>query len=131
MSFLVEMRSEIDEWRSCGAFRHGVGYRSNVFRGRRAGPTGERADIDRAFYVQVRYPHGERWETVAVAAHRGVAASLAGGMYRDLRDDAGRAPVQVRIASDELLRRGGGEPAVREAAADLWQRAQAAARGNP
>jgi len=51
-------------------------------------------------------------------------------MYRDLRDDAGRAPMQVRIASDELLRRAGGEAAVREAAADLWQRAQATARGN-
>jgi hypothetical protein len=87
--------------------------------------------IDRAFYVQVRYPHGQKWETVAVSAHRGTAASLAGGMYRDLRDDAGRAPVQVRIASDELLRRAGGDAAVGEAAADLWQRAQAAARGNP
>jgi hypothetical protein len=88
-------------------------------------------EIDRAFYVQVRYPHGERWETVAVSAHRGVAATLAGGMYRDLRDDAGRSPVQVRIASDEKLRRGGGEAAVRQAAADLWERAQATARGDP
>ena len=87
--------------------------------------------IDRAFYVQVRYPHGQRWETVAVSAHRGTAANLAGGMYRDLRDDAGRAPVQVRIASDERLRRAGGEAAVQEAAADLWKRAQASARGNP
>ncbi|HEX5249191.1 MAG TPA: hypothetical protein VFW14_05970 [Gaiellales bacterium] len=66
-----------------------------------------------------------------MSAHRGTAASLAGGMYRDLRDDAGRAPVQVRIASDELLRRAGGDAAVRAAAAELWQRAQAAARGNP
>ena len=87
--------------------------------------------IDRAFYVQVRYPHGQRWETVAVSAHRGTAASLAGGMYRDLRDAAGRAPMQVRIASDELLRRAGGEAAVRESAADLWRRARATARGNP
>lgn len=88
-------------------------------------------DIDRAFYVQVRYPRGQRWETVAVSAHRGTAASLAGSMYRDLRDVAGRPPVQVRIASDELLRRAGGEAAVRDAAADLWRRAQATARGNP
>jgi hypothetical protein len=79
----------------------------------------------------VRYPHGERWETVAVSAHRGVAATLAGGMYRDLRDDAGRSPVQVRIASDEKLRRAGGETAVRQAAADLWARAQATARADP
>jgi hypothetical protein len=88
-------------------------------------------DIDRAFHVQVRYPHGERWETVAVSAHRGVAASLAGDMYRDLRDDAGRSPVQVRIASDQKLRQAGGDGAVRQAAADLWQRAQATARGDP
>ncbi len=88
-------------------------------------------DIDSAFYVQVRYPHGERWETVAVSAHKGVAASLAGDMYRDLRDDAGRSPVQVRIASDEKLRRAGGEAALREAAADLWGRAQATARSDP
>lgn len=81
--------------------------------------------------MQVRYPHGQRWETVAVSVHRGTAASLAGGVYRDLRDKAGRAPMQVRIASDELLRRAGGEAAVREATADLWRRAQAAARGNP
>jgi hypothetical protein len=85
--------------------------------------------IDRAFYVQVRYPHGERWETVAVSAHRGMAANLAGGMYRDLRDDAGRSPVQVRIASDAMLRRAGGDAAVNAAAADLWRRAQATARG--
>ena len=90
-----------------------------------------RRDIERAFYVQVRYPQGQRWETVALSAHRGTAASLAGGMYRDLRDEAGRAPVQVRIASDELLRRAGGDAAVREAAADLWRRAQATARGIP
>jgi hypothetical protein len=66
-----------------------------------------------------------------VSAHRGVAASLAGDMYRDLRDDAGRSPVQVRIASNEKLRRAGGEVAVRQAATDLWERARAAARSDP
>jgi hypothetical protein len=105
----------------------GVGFSRSRLRTVNAGEW----EIDRAFYVQVRYPHGERWETVAVSAHRGVAASLAGGMYRDLRDDAGRSPVQVRIASDEKLRRDGGETAVRQAAADLWERAQATARGDP
>lgn len=76
----------------------------------------------------MRYPHAERWETVAVSATRGVAASLAGDMYRDLRNDAGQSPGQIRIASDELLRREGGDDAVRRAAADLWHRAQAASR---
>lgn len=99
--------------------------------GRPRGSTRGERDIDRAFYVQVRYPHGERWETVAVSAHRGVAASLAGDMYRDLRDAAGRSPMQVRIASDEKLRRAGGEAAVLQAATDLWDRARATARADP
>ncbi len=85
--------------------------------------------IERGFYVQVRYPHAERWDTVAVSATRGVAAQLAGGMYRDLRNAAGQSPGQVRIASDDLLRREGGDAAVQRAAADLWRRAQAASRG--
>jgi hypothetical protein len=51
-------------------------------------------------------------------------------MYRDLRDDAGRSPVQVRIASDVMLRRAGGEAAVRQAGADLWRRARATARSD-
>jgi hypothetical protein len=84
--------------------------------------------IERGFYVQVRYPHAQRWETVAVSATRGVAAKLAGDMYRDLRNDAGQSPVQVRIASDELLRREGGDQAIRDSAAQLWQRAQAVSR---
>jgi hypothetical protein len=87
--------------------------------------------IERGFYVQVRYPHADRWETVAVSAARGLAASMAGDMYRDLRNGAGQAPSQVRIASDELLRREGGDASVRRAAADLWQRAQAASRDEP
>jgi len=87
--------------------------------------------IERGFYVQVRYPHAERWETVAVSAARGVAAKLAGDMYRDLRNEAGQSPGQVRIASDDLLRREGGEAAVQRAAADLWRRAQSTAREMP
>ncbi len=87
--------------------------------------------IERGFYVQVRYPHADRWETVAVSAARGIAASMAGGMYRDLRNAAGQAPVQVRIASDDLLRREGGDAAVRRAATDLWQRARATSRDEP
>jgi hypothetical protein len=57
-----------------------------------------------------------------------VAAALAGDMYRDLRNDSGQSPVQVRIASDELLRREGGDAAVRRAAEELWRRAQAVSR---
>jgi hypothetical protein len=96
---------------------------------RRATVFAEGRTIERGFYVQVRYPHAERWDTVAVSATRGVAAQLAGGMYRDLRNAAGQSPGQVRIASDDLLRREGGDVAVQRAAADLWRRAQAASRG--
>ena len=62
--------------------------------------------------------------TVAVSAARGVAAKLAGDVYRELRNEAGESPTQIRIASDELLRREAGEDAVRRAAADLWRRAR-------
>ena len=60
-----------------------------------------------------------------------IAAKLAGDMYRDLRNEAGQSPVQVRIASDDLLRREGGDAAVHRAATDLWQRARATSRDEP
>jgi hypothetical protein len=91
----------------------------------RAGQLPKGRDMERGFYVQVRYPHAQRWETVAVSATRGVAAGLAGDMYRDLRNDVGQSPVQVRIASHELLHREGGDTAIRDAAEELWRRAQA------
>ena len=63
---------------------------------------------------------GRRWRCRRRAA---IAAKLAGDMYRDLRNEAGQSPGQVRIASDDLLRREGGDAAVQRAAADLWRRA--------
>ena len=69
--------------------------------------------------MQVRYPRADRWVTVAVSAVRRVAAKQAGDVYRELRNEAGEAPTQVRIASDELLRREAGEDGVRRAATDL------------
>jgi hypothetical protein len=84
--------------------------------------------LERGFYVQVRYPHSRAWETVAVSGTRGVAAKLAGGMYRDLRNDTGQSPVQVRIASDERLRHEGGDAAIQDAAEEIWRRAQAVSR---
>ena len=72
--------------------------------------------------MQVRYPRADRWVTVAVSAVRRVAAKQAGDIYRELRNEAGESPTQVRIASDELLRREAGEDGVRRAATDLWQR---------
>jgi hypothetical protein len=112
----------------CQDFLAEMGLRCRFWRPRRAAVLRRARTIERGFYVQVRYPHALRWETVAVSATRGVAAQLAGGMYRDLRNDAGQSPVQIRIASDELLRREGGDGAVRRAAEELWQRAQAVSR---
>jgi hypothetical protein len=66
--------------------------------------------------VQVRYPRADRWVTVAVSAVRTVAAKQAGDVYRELRNEAGESPTQVRIASAELL--------LREAGADGVQRPQ-------
>ena len=57
--------------------------------------------------------------TVAVSAARRVAAKQAGDVYRELRNEAGESPTQVRIASDELLRREAGEAGVRQAAREL------------
>jgi len=71
------------------------------------------------FYVQVRYPRADRWVTVAVSAARRLAAKQAGDVYRELRNEAGEAPTQVRIASDELLRREAGEDGMRRAAKEL------------
>lgn len=76
--------------------------------------------------MQVRYPRAEQWVTVAVSGTRGIAARLAGDMYRDLRNEQGASPVQVRIVSDESLRRAGGEAAVKAVAADLWRGAKRA-----
>ena len=54
--------------------------------------------------------------TVAVSAARRLAAKQAGDVYRELRNEAGQSPTQVRIASDELLRREAREDGVRRAA---------------
>jgi hypothetical protein len=86
---------------------------------------------NRGFYVQVRYPRAERWLTVAVSSEREVAARLAGDMYRNLRNDVGDSPVQIRIAPEPKLRREGGDDAINEAAADLWRRAQSQAWPDP
>jgi hypothetical protein len=59
--------------------------------------------------VQVRYPRADRWVTVAVSAARRAAAKQAGDVYRELRNEAGESPTQVRIASDEMLRREAGQ----------------------
>jgi hypothetical protein len=71
------------------------------------------------FYVQVRYPRGERWIAVAVAGDRRLAASLAAGAYQNLADGHGRTPNGVRIISARELEVEGGSGAVDRAARDI------------
>src|SRR4029077_1548217 len=70
-------------------------------------------------YVQVRYPDGGRWVTVAVSDTRAGAASLAADAYRERRNPQGETPMQVRIVSAAQLAREGGEHELRIADAEL------------
>jgi hypothetical protein len=70
-------------------------------------------------YVQVRYPQGGRWVTVAVSDTRTGAARVAANAYRERHDPRGQAPTQVRIAGAAQLVREGGEEELRIADADL------------
>jgi hypothetical protein len=70
-------------------------------------------------YVQVRYPQGGRWVTVAVSDTRSSAAKTAAEAYRERRDPRGEAPSQVRIVSAAQLEREGGEQELRIAEVEL------------
>jgi hypothetical protein len=70
-------------------------------------------------YVQVRYPQGGRWVTVAVSDTRESAATVAANAYRERHDPRGQAPSQVRIVSSAQLVREGGEHELRIADAEL------------
>ena len=70
-------------------------------------------------YVQVRYPQGGRWVTVAVSETRNSAATVAANAYRERHDPRGQVPCQVRIVSAAQLVREGGEQELRIADAEL------------
>jgi hypothetical protein len=70
-------------------------------------------------YVQVRYPHGGRWVTVAVSDSRTSAARIAANTYRERHDPQGQTPSQVRVVSAAQLVREGGEQELRIAEAEL------------
>ncbi len=71
------------------------------------------------YYVQLRYPQGGRWVTVAVSDTRTSAATVAANAYRERNDPQGQAPSQVRIVSADQLVREGGEHELRIADAEL------------
>jgi hypothetical protein len=75
---------------------------------------------DDGHYVQVRYPHGERWLAVVnMVETRRAAARIAGDVYADRLDASGRAPTQVRVITTSNLMREGGQAAVDRAVADI------------
>ena len=75
--------------------------------------------MDMGHYVQVRYPDGGRWVTVAVSDTRNSAATVAANAYRERLDPRGQAASQVRIVSSAQLVREGGEQELRIADAEL------------
>jgi len=85
----------------------------------------ERADAIHAMgnYVQVRYPHGRRWVAVAVSDTREAVTRIAADAYRNLANDRGETPRQVRVVSATQLRREGGYQAIVIAEADIVSRA--------
>jgi len=80
--------------------------------------------VTEGFYVQVRYPQGQRWMTVAVSDHRPTASTAAAEAYRDLRNARGDAPRQVRVISATQFVRESGRRAVKSADAELVKRAE-------
>jgi hypothetical protein len=75
------------------------------------------------FFVQLRFPMGDRWVTVAVADSRRVAAAYAGAAYRHARSDDGYHADCVRIVSEDELRAVSGLTGVREARAVVAEQA--------
>jgi len=76
----------------------------------------------------VRYPLDRRWVTVAVSDTRKVAASVGADAYRNLQNERGHVPTQVRIVSAAQLRREHGHQAVQTANADMARSAEASTR---
>lgn len=80
-------------------------------------------------YVQVRYPQGGRWVTVAVTDTRASAARSAADPYRERHNPRGQAPTQVRIVSAAQLVREGGEEEIRIADSELISGARTESSG--
>jgi hypothetical protein len=78
---------------------------------------------DQGFYVQVRYPAGERWVAVAASQDRRTAIQLGARAYRDRPDQRGKNANGVRVVSVEDLQIEGGDEAVSRAALDIWEQA--------
>jgi hypothetical protein len=91
------------------------------------GPHGQQrrgATIDDLYYVQVHYPRGRQWVTVAMAETRETASKLAANAFFGLRNGRGDTPRTCRVASGAQLVREGGQREIRHADAEIARRPQ-------
>jgi hypothetical protein len=80
--------------------------------------------MNEMYYVQVRYPGGNRWVAGAVSDDRREAARLVPEVFRYLKNDRGCAPTETRIVTNSDLIVEGGEDALERARGDLRERRQ-------
>jgi len=75
------------------------------------------------FYVQVRYPRGERWVTISCEEARRDAAQRAALAFPEVVNADGEHAMQVRIIAAADARARGGQAAIDRAHEDLLWRA--------
>lgn len=81
--------------------------------------------IPEDYYVQVRYPQGRRWVTVAISEIRRDAAKLAADAYRYRLDGLGQAATGVRVLDSGGLRGEAGLATAVRAIGDIQRRSDA------
>lgn len=88
---------------------------------------------DDLYYVQVRYPRGDRWVTVACETVRRIAARQAALAFPDVVNADGRHAMQVRVIARARLGADEGRAALLRADEDLHQphRSDRGVRGVP
>jgi len=62
------------------------------------------------FYAQIRFRESREWMTVAKAESRRSALEYATAAFRQARDEAGRAPIEVRVLAPQPLAQQAGVP---------------------
>ena len=62
------------------------------------------------FYAQIRFRESREWMTVAKAESRRSALEYASAAFRQSRDDAGRAPAEVRVLAPQSAAQGAAAP---------------------
>jgi hypothetical protein len=75
--------------------------------------------VDDLHYVQIRYPRGDRWITIAREKARHAAARRAALAFPEVVDADGRHAMQVRVIRRAQLGADDGQAALRRAEEDL------------